>query len=366
MFADDLQSPIDRAMTLDGLDTDPDALAAEIEKHSRITHAFGDKSGSEIDANRAAWLAHRQTGIGGSDAASAVGLSPYKTGYQLYLEKRGEAQAEDLAGNSSVEWGTRLEDVIADAYAEKTQQKVHRVNQMLRHPEHRYMIANLDRRIVGTPHGLEIKTADKWAAIGDEWGPDGTDKVPMHYIIQVQHYMAVTGYKRFDVAALIGGNDLRIYHIPRDESLIEMLIKLEGDFWRGVQDGIPPMAATYEEATKKFPMQRIGSEIEATDDIRALVVRLAQRKADEKAIKHEISRIQASIGEFFGDHEALYYQRQRIATWKEQSTGVQLDSKRLREDHPEIAGNYEYEGTTRVMRLDNKFLKSFGIKGEDA
>src|ERR1700677_3162917 len=109
--------------------------------------------------DRAAFQAARLTGIGGSDVAAALGLSRWKTPATLWAEKRGLIEPEDISGNVAVELGTRLEDVIADMYADRHETKVHRVNQTLRHPTYPFMLAHIDRRIVGERQGLECKTA---------------------------------------------------------------------------------------------------------------------------------------------------------------------------------------------------------------
>jgi len=190
-------------------------------------------------SDRDAWLKLRDMGVGGSDAGVIAGVNNYKTKHELYLEKRGLMEAPDLSANQAVHFGNVLEDVVAQEYAERTGQKVRRNNFMLKSLEFPYMLANLDREVVGdTDKGLECKTAG--AFMRDQWGEDGSDQVPDHYLLQVQHYMAVTGKKLFDLAVLLGGQDFRIYTIPRDETLITSLRTLEGVFWRHVEKEEPP------------------------------------------------------------------------------------------------------------------------------
>lgn len=142
-----------------------------------------------MNAN-AEWLALRKTGIGGSDAPVVCGMSPWKSALELYLEKRGEAEPEDLSDNDAVRFGTLLEDVIADEYVRRTGRKVRRVNRQLRAKDHPFMVANLDRDVVGQPRILECKTAGIHAK--DEWGEQGTDEVPEYYLLQCTHYLAAT------------------------------------------------------------------------------------------------------------------------------------------------------------------------------
>lgn len=198
-------------------------------------------SGDVVDAERASWLEARRSGIGGSDAAVIVGLSSWKTARELYHEKRGEIT--DDRDSAPMEWGRRLEEVIAQAYAEQTGHAVQTSPEMIRHPRHSFMLANLDRWAT-TPQGerlvLECKSAHFRAGFG--WGQAGSDEVPEAYLVQCQHYMAVTGAERADLAVLIGGSDFRVYHLRRDNELIQSLIVAEAAFWRSVQTGTPPPA----------------------------------------------------------------------------------------------------------------------------
>lgn len=180
----------------------------------------------------------RNKGVGGSDVASIVGISPWKDKHQLYLEKRGELEEEQLTGEI-IHFGNVLEDVVADEYARRNNIKVERRNQMLSHKKYPWMLANIDRKVVGKKKGLECKTADKFTR--GKWGEDGSDDIPDHYRTQSEHYMIVTGLPEWDLAVLIGGNEYRQYHLQQDKELSEVIIEAEAHFWEGVQKGIPPI-----------------------------------------------------------------------------------------------------------------------------
>jgi len=161
-------------------------------------------------------LKARLNSIGGSDAGAVLGLSPYKTPLDIYLEKTGEIEPPNLSDKEAVRWGNILEDVIAEEFTARTGIKTRRVNRLMQHPVHHFMTAHIDRKIEGKPEGLEIKTAGFF--LGNQYGEEGTDQIPDHYLAQVLHYLAVTGYERFHVAALIGGQRLWIGCVERDGS----------------------------------------------------------------------------------------------------------------------------------------------------
>lgn len=189
-----------------------------------------------------AFTATRLTGIGGSDAATVCGLNPWKSAYELWQEKTGQITPDDISDREHIIWGNKLEPVIAERYEEVTGRIV-RVNEnTLRHPDYDFMIAHLDRETDDPDRILECKTTNAYGA--SNWGPSGTDNVPEHYLLQCQHYMAVTSKEFCDLAVLIGGSDFRIYELRRDDELIDLLISKETEFWQMVQDGTPPAIDT--------------------------------------------------------------------------------------------------------------------------
>jgi putative phage-type endonuclease len=210
--------------------------------------------------NRDEFLADRRSGIGGSDAAAVLGLSKWKTPFAVYQEKVGEIL--ETTENEAMLWGKALEPVIRQQYAERTGRAVLVPDGMLTHPKHSFMLANLDgftddKRIV------EIKTA----RTADEWGEPGTDEVPQAYLIQVQHYMAVTGFPVADVAVLIGGQDFRLYEVPADAELQEMMIEGEAEFWKRVVDRNPPDATSFADVVARYGRTSNGMVIEASGSI---------------------------------------------------------------------------------------------------
>ena len=151
--------------------------------------------------DRKEWLEFRKSGIGSSDAAAAVGLNPYKSPLELWMEKTGRTAAnEEPAGLDDPRyWGTLLEPYVATAYQHQTNHRVRKVNAVLQHPTFPFMLANIDREVVGDPEVqiLECKTAGEF---GSRLWRDG---VPEYVQLQVQHQLAVTGKAAADVAVLL-------------------------------------------------------------------------------------------------------------------------------------------------------------------
>lgn len=301
-----------------------------------------------LPKDREAWLEERRRGIGGSDAAAVVGLDPYKSAFRLWLEKTGQVKPEP-AGEAA-EWGKRLEPLVAEEFAVRhPEMKVRRHNKMLTHREYPFVVANIDRMLVG-PQGrgvLEIKTTG--ARHADEWGPD---RAPAQYIVQIQHYLAVTGLNYGWFAVLIGGQQYREVRIERDEELIRQLIEAEARFWQMVEEGTPPPADGSEDATELLERLYPEAKAEATvlppqaDELcRQYLQATAEIRRLEKVRDEAANRLKQLMGEY----EIGRYGHWEIR-WKNVTTS-RLDIKALRDSHPGIAQYYTVTSTYRKFEV---------------
>lgn len=139
------------------------------------------------------WLAYRRRGIGGSDVAAILGISPFRTARDLYDDKLNIALAVDDAGNwVALEMGHLLEPLVAQIFTKKTGLEVFQIKKMFQHPQYPFMLADVDY-FVRLPNRkialLEIKTTNYNAK--DHWWKDGEECVPVYYETQGRHYMAV-------------------------------------------------------------------------------------------------------------------------------------------------------------------------------
>lgn len=299
---------------------------------------------STLTLTREQWLAVRMNGIGSSDAAAAVGMNPYKSQLELWLEKTGRLSpnhAKEVDQDQDpLYWGSLLENFVAAHYSKKTKQRVRRVNAVLQHPEHRWMLANLDREVVGSDavQILECKTA---GINGAKLWKEG---VPEYVQLQVQHQMAVTGKQVADVAVLICGNEFRTYRIERDDHLIKHLISLEQLFWDYVESDTPPPADGSDSAGQALRML-YANETGETIDLReqseadALFNELiaVRQQVIEQAEKEAM--LKQKIQEMMGNASRATFTQGEV-TWRQSKESYVVDSKRLQQDMPDIANNY--------------------------
>ena len=302
---------------------------------------------STKDMTHEEWLKARQAGIGGSDAGTILGVNKWKSKTQLFFEKVNP-ELKQQVDNEFIYWGNVLEDVVAKEFEARTGKKVRKNNKMLRHPEHEFMLANLDRVIVGEKALLECKTTSQYNI--DQWKDD---EIPASYLCQIQHYMAVTGYEKAYIAVLCGGNQFIWKEVPRDDELIEIIINAEKDFWyNNVLAGVIP-EIDGSDATKDF-LNHMYKDIDETevllsDDVETLLTALEQVKQEEKELKELKTQYENKIKHILGNNLAGKTSGYQI-TWKPQVRKT-LDTKKIREIYGEQLDPYYKETETRVLKI---------------
>lgn len=288
---------------------------------------------------RTAWLAERRKGIGGSDVAAILGVSPYRTALEVYLDKRGELI--DQPENDAMRWGSRLEPVVRQEYSDQTGRAVLVPDHILRHDRHDFMLANLD----GFTEDGRIFEA-KTARSGQGWGDPGTDEVPQGYLFQVQHYMAVTGYPVADVAVLIGGSDFRIYTVEADRDLHNMLVDAEAAFWQRVVDADPPEPVSMADVKALWGRFSREQKIEATPDLLQALEDLRGYKTAIAELEELADSRKLAIMAALGEADTLVDTSGRpLVTWKAGKAPERLNGKALKADYPEIHALYAAPGT---------------------
>lgn len=287
------------------------------------------------------WLDIRRNGIGSSDAAAAVGLCPYKSQLELWMEKTGRTPSEEVRPGQGDPryWGTLLEPMVATAYQERTGHKVRKLNAVLQHPTFNFMLANIDREIVGVPsvQVLECKTAGEF---GSRLWKDG---VPEYIQLQVQHQLAVTGKAAADVAVLLCGQQLEIHRIERDDEVIARLVVLETRFWEYVEKDIQPPADGSESAAKAlrklYPGNDTRVDFTRDADLGRAFDDLAKLKDELEAMEHEAESLKQVIQQAMGDASKAVFPNGEV-TFKRAKDSTTLDTKRLMAECPDVVAMY--------------------------
>ena len=296
--------------------------------------------------DRQQWLSVRKGGIGSSDAAAALGLCPYKSQLELWMEKTGRTPAEDAPPGMDDPryWGTLLEPYVAVAYSQQTDRKVRKVNAVLQHPTFPYMLANIDREVVGCPDVqiLECKTAGEW---GSRLWRDG---VPEYVQLQVQHQLAVTNQQAADVAVLLCGQRLEIHRIERDEEVIARLMVLEARFWQYVTTDVAPPADGSESAGKALRQLYPGggNTLDFCEDrgLSDTFAELVALKSELEARGKNAEQLKQTLQQAMGDAARAVFATGEVS-FKRAQDGTSLDTKRLAQDHPDLVARYSVTKT---------------------
>lgn len=295
------------------------------------------------------WLQARTTGIGGSDVAAILGLSTWKTPLAVYQEKRGEIPPQP--DNSAMKWGRYLEPVVRQAYADETGREVRVPTELIRHPLYDHMIANLDGVAGGGTELVRIFEA-KTARTADGWGEPGSDEIPQPYLLQVQHYMEVTGVTVADVAVLIGGSDFRLYEVPADRELQEMLIDAEAEFWERVKKAEPPEPVTYSDVIERYGRASRTGIVMAGAEVLEAIKQLRELKTQAQHLELAEEGWKAVVLKAMGECDTLVDPAGKtLATWKLAAEPKRFDSAAFKAQHADL-----YELFVKLGEPSRRFL----------
>ncbi len=283
------------------------------------------------------WLKYRKTGLTGTDAGAIVGLNPYRSAFAVFQDKLS-ANTEEK-DNEAMRQGRDLEAYVAQRFTKETGLKVRKANAIYYNEDHPFMLANFDRMIVGEKAGLECKTVSPYSS--DKWE---NGKIPLHYQMQIQHYLAVSGLECWYLAALIFGTGFLVHKVKRDEEMIRNLITIEERFWKenilGHKIPDPDGSSNYTELLNKLyfgtpkehqvQLFQVGEDIRRREEIKKLIEKLEKEK---KVIEQKI-QLQ------MGAADATYAVADNYSISWTSTVTQRLDSKRLKEEEPEIYQKY--------------------------
>lgn len=303
------------------------------------------------EITHAEWLAARRTGIGGSDASTVVGLNPYSSLFYLYNDKLGLLPEKE--DSEAMRQGRDLEQYVAERWMERTGKRCRRNNTMWRSVEHPYMLADIDREVVGENAGLECKTTSVYNRADFAAG-----NISPTYYVQCMHYMAVMGYDRMYLAVLVLNSGFYDFVIERDETEIAALTAQEASFWQRVTEHDPPppdgSEATRDalrelyprERPQEYAMQLFG---QVFDSALAEWSEMQNTIRDLKVIADEKKAIvMAEMGD-----APLAETDGYAVSWRIQNRTA-IDAQALKRDHPEIYREYIKTTQTRIFRAKKK------------
>lgn len=300
------------------------------------------------DLSHEEWLKYRTQGIGGSDVSILAGINPFKSVHQLWLEKTGQVELEE-GDTEYTHFGTLLEPIVRKEFTARTGIKVRQKHMILQSEEYPFMTANLDGTINdnGEMAIFEAKTA--FAFKQDIW----EEGIPAPYILQIQHYMAVTGARKTYIAAIVGGNHFYCHMMERDEEMIEKIILMEKHFWEeNVLGGIEPVPDGSEATTNYFNSKfghSNGETITLPEEVIPICEeyeRLSKQLKDVEIAKNAAGN---QLKNYLKEAETGIVGNRKIS-WKQISKSS-VDTKRLKIEKPDIYNDYLTQSQYRRLSV---------------
>ena len=301
---------------------------------------------STLNMSHDEWLEHRRKSIGGSDAASIIGLNPWCSPYAVWADKLGRVPPKE--DNEAMRLGRDLEDYVAKRFTEKTGKKVRRENSIIVNPDYPFAHANVDRLVIGEDAGLECKTT---SSLNLKKFKNG--EYPEQYYVQSVHYMMVTGAKKWYVAVLVLGVDFYVFEIERDEGEILALAESEAAFWDYVHRKSPPptdskksttdaITAMYPESTDESNVSLFAYE----SDLKQYMVLSKRIKELEDMRDGYANKVKAYLGETMRGESPSYK-----VSWKT-AERASFDVKRFAADHKDLdLTDYYKVSTYRTFKV---------------
>lgn len=312
----------------------------------------------------------RSTFLGGSDAAAVMGLSPWATPVELWLQKTGRQpkEAPDAAALRRYERGHRLEPFIRDMVIAKLEERGLEVellacNERYVDPEHPFLSCEIDfeLRLTGAVQigddlvmldGEHIN-ADAKSVTGfarKKWGAEDTEDVPIEYAVQFMHGLMITGRRYCLVAALRSFDDVDIFWTVRDDDTIAGLRPKLVSFWLDhVVPDVAPDPFKFSDIKALFPVDN-GLAVEATQEVADKVAQLADVKARIREYEGTEEALTFEIAHFISPHTRLTHAGRDVMTWKGQSD-TRLDSTLLKTEQPDLWKQYARTKVVRVLRF---------------
>ena len=306
---------------------------------------------STKNLTREQWLKLRRNGIGGSDASVVMGKNPWRSIQQLWEDKTGKTPVQENS-NEYTYWGNVMEGIIRKEFMNRTGLKVRQKHFMMFHPQFQFMFADVDG-IVTDERGekciFEAKTVSQYRE--EEWR-DG--KIPVEYMMQVQHYLAVCEMQKAYIAALIGGNHFIYHTILRDEGMIAELVHAEKQFWDynvkcDIRPEIDDSSATKDFLDKKY-RDSVKDSVKLDRSLEAVLKQYQEVESQLKDMEQKKNGLSNQLKAALGEHEEGRLENGQIVRWKRIEKKL-VDAKKLKAEQPEIYKQYSNVSAYRMLSV---------------
>ncbi len=280
------------------------------------------------------WLESRRGGIGGTDAAAILGLTPWVSPLDVWLDKTQSRTSNGNGATSEVdpdkaflqEIGKRLEPVIQGLYEMQTGRTlVQPEPKFIRHKDYPMLVGTPDRYVKGRGRGVELKSETPYV---DRFGDPGTDEVPDFYRVQCVHYMALTDYDAWDIALLHGGARFGVYPIERDYEEERELIEYLVEWWESYVVKATPPPVDGSDSWARYAAKRHSKNYlplgRATDEQDALILELRECGNELAMMELSENTLKTLLKVAIGDRDGIRGDSGTV-TWKRTKDSLERD-----------------------------------------
>lgn len=310
---------------------------------------------------RQEWLSKRKQGIGGSDIGVLLGINPFRTRMELWLDKKSsDVKSESGQVNASMQRGNDLEAYVALLFERETGHKVYVASEdVYVHPEKDFLRASVDRFYTHSDTGeeciLECKTTSKMIT---------EDNIPVYWYAQLQWYLGILGRKRGVLAWLNPFYEFRTFEVEFDPVAYAAAVEEAEKFWQlNVLADVPPEPETIDDVRSLYQPKDISGALVATVDLLQMVKDHADIKASISALEAQAKQLEDGIGIAMGDKEELVFGEDTLVTFKFSKAPEKFNTKAFKQAHPDLHKQFVTLGSPG-RRLLNKLVKS--AKAEEA
>ena len=279
------------------------------------------------------WLKIREDGIGASEVAAIVGLSPWETPFSLYLKKTH--QVPPTEENDAMRRGHYLEDAVVQWWMHETGEQVIKAsaaNIVYVHPYYPYMRVTPDRIVRGRKKLLEVKSTVT----------NMGDAIPDYYLAQVMYQMYVTGIHDAELIYIQRDLTFGRFNVAYDEEFALSLAEEVKRFWiENVLAGKEPEAINTSDLAIKVPKSTPKKSIKADDTALAQIAEIREKKAQYEALGDEIEELANSLKMYMSDSEAILdVDGKVLLTWKSGKDKTSFDSGAFKSENPDLYAKY--------------------------
>ena len=304
--------------------------------------------------------------IGGSDVGTILGVNKFKSPYQLFLEKTGQLEPENIDNKLQVKLGHKMEQVVAELYEEELGCKVQQSLRSYRCKEYPYFVGHIDRKVVGKKKGLEIKTTSSWNKTDYKEG-----EVPPSHYYQALFYMVMTGYREWDIATLRDNNQFYISHVAWDEEQAEYMIAKLNRFWKCVLDKTWGLEIDGSEETSDALDKAYSNTVPSNDLTTVDTQNMEYSMNTYLELKETLKRTENAIKAFENSVKAVLQETEvgiidgtHKVTWKQYTRKGSIDMKKLETENPSLNVEKYRKPSTTYRKFEIKELSTKEIENK--